>query len=104
MVAYTLEAAKKKFKYTIWIVHGILFRRDFCRTYIEEINEAFRFMCDQLKVVYRDPNTSVPDRALQRDGLHLNNFGTALLTDFILQDVAPSEVERKSESNGIRHS
>lgn len=48
---YTIEAAQKKFKNTIWIVHGILYRKDQTKESVDEVNDALRFMCDQLKVV-----------------------------------------------------
>lgn len=85
----TLESAKKKFKNTLWIVNGIIHRRDVQERVIREANDALAFMCDQLKIVYRDPNTIITERGLARDGLHLNRYGSKLLAEFILTDVRP---------------
>lgn len=84
---YTIEAAQKKFKDTIWIVNGIIHRRDIPALYIESVNEAIQFMCDNLHVVYRDPNKEVTARGLGRDGLHLNQLGDHQLANFILNDI-----------------
>lgn len=61
------------------MVNGILNCKDVSQRYIEDINEALKFMCDQLKLVFRDPNTIVRARGLGRDGLHLNSLGTQKL-------------------------
>lgn len=50
------------FKNTIWIVHGILYRRDVPDWFVHDVNEAFDFMCNQLCLVYRDPNSAVSKR------------------------------------------
>lgn len=84
---YTIESAQKTHKNTIWVVNGILHRRDVSTAYINDINDALRFMCDQLKIVYRDPNTMVTARGLGRDGLHLNAYGAQRLAEFIFSDI-----------------
>lgn len=60
----TIETAQKRFKNTIWIEHGILFRRNVPDWFVDDVNEAFDFMCDQLRLVYRDPNSAVSKRGL----------------------------------------
>lgn len=84
---YTLESAQKKFKNTIWVVNAILYRNDIQRKYIDDVNDALQFMCDQLKLVFRNPNTAVTGRGIGRDGLHLNSLGERQLTDFIMSDI-----------------
>lgn len=84
---YTIEAAQKRFPNTIWIVHGILNRRDTPGRYINEVNEALRFMCENLHLVYRDPNEKVTTRGIGKDGLHLNRIGDYQLANFILTDL-----------------
>lgn len=92
----TIESAKKKFKNTLWIVNGIIHRRDIQDRSIREANEALAFMCDQLKVVFRDPNEVITDRSLARDGLHLNRYGSRLLAKFIIDDVRPRQTYHKT--------
>lgn len=94
----TIETAQKKFKGTIWIVHGILHRKDVSERFVQEVNEALRFMCDQLKLIYRDPNTAITQRGYGRDGVHLNSLGDQQLTDFILSDLGVDTHERHTEN------
>lgn len=54
---------------------------------INDISKALQFMCDQLKIVYRDLNTMVTAGRLGRDGLHLNTFGTRRSAEFIFADI-----------------
>lgn len=100
---YTLESAQKKFPNTIWIVNGIIYRRDIPVQYIEQVNEALRFMCDNLHLVYRDPNEEVTIRGIGRDGLHLNHIGDNQLANFILEDIGlkPTTTSTKDKSNNI---
>lgn len=83
----TIESAQKLFKNTTWIVNGILDRGDVSKSFVEDVREALRFMCDQLKVVYRGPNTAVTKRGYGRDGIHLNPIGDEKLMKFILTDL-----------------
>lgn len=98
---YTLESAQKKFPNTIWIINGIVYRRDISVQYIEQVNEALRFMCDNLRLVYRDPNEEVTIRGIGKDGLHLNNTGDNQLANFILTDISikpATTIKKKSEN------
>lgn len=80
---------QKQFKNrpTIWIVNGILHRRDVLPSFVEDVNEALRFMCDQLRVVYRDPNTEVTKRGYGKNGIHLKAIVGQQLMNFILTDL-----------------
>lgn len=44
-------------------------------------------MCDQLRVVYRDPNTEVIKRGYGRDGIHLKAIVDQQLMNFTLTDL-----------------
>lgn len=83
----TIEAAQKQFKNTKWVINGILYHRDIPSWYIDDVNKAFNFMCQRLKVVFRDPNVAVTARGLGRDGLHLNSVGSRQLAEFIMSDI-----------------
>lgn len=54
---------------------------------MDDVNEAFDLMCDQLRLVYKDPNSAIIKRGLGRDGLHLNNVGLQQLMSFIFTDL-----------------
>lgn len=83
-----LEERHKNFSSTIWVINGILYRRDVPDWYIDNVNEALDFMCQQLKLVYRNPNPAVTGRGLGRDGLHLNAYGSRQLAEFIFSDIS----------------
>lgn len=98
----TIERAQKNYKNTIWIVNGILYRRDVPRNFVMDVNEALRFMCEQLKVVYRDPNEAVTARGYGRDGIHLNSLGDQQLTNFILSDLGLQACRETQEKTTLQ--
>lgn len=53
---------------------------------LDDFNEVFGFMCDQLILVYRDPTSCVSKKGFGRDELHLNNGGLQQLMTFIFTD------------------
>lgn len=81
----TLEAATKSFPETKWLVSGILYRQDENKYRIDEINDAYKFMCEQLNLSYTDPNTTLKERVLGKDGIHLNRPGSYAMAKHLIE-------------------
>lgn len=75
----TIEANKKRSPHTLWVVNGILFRKDLNTSTIVKVNDAIKFMTEQLKIGYSNPSKSIHPHCYGRDGLHLNKIGAQKL-------------------------
>lgn len=82
---YTIESFKKRFPENWIIVNEVVYRKDTQDYKIEETNEAYEFMCAQMKVDYLQINTNMPQNRYDWDGIHLNRAGTEVLAK-IIQD------------------
>lgn len=78
-----VELMKVKFPCASIVVNGIVQRSGISFKLIKEINGGLKWLSDVLKVSYADPNMFIKSFHLARDGVHLNDSGVRIFSDFL---------------------
>lgn len=99
----TIESNQKRFPETEWYVGSIPYRDDCRKIFIEETNKALEFMCSQLKVHFINNTNILNDTHLSWDGIHLNQTGSEIQANQIIQALGLTTNDSFSPKLSNRH-
>lgn len=89
---YTVDALHKKSPRSNIVINEILYREDIPNRKVDDVNEALIFMCRELKVKFLKLNNVILPQHFNWDGVHLNNIGTQILADRIIEGLKAEEM------------
>lgn len=77
------RTVQSKFTAAKIIINGIINRKGFTNSYIDELNSEIEWMCGIVGAQFADPKSRITREHLARDQIHLNEEGAFELADFI---------------------
>lgn len=94
-----IETVSRKWTNVKWVIGGLIYRRGVFDSTIDKLNDGLKWLCEERKAVFYDPNSRLSIHEAAKDGLHLNRRGGIFLAQLIVEKIDET-IEAEEENHG----